>query len=599
MALSQIQLTREFVQAVRDAVDIVDVAQGYTKLARAGRKWKGLCPLHKEKTPSFHVDPDLGFFKCFGCGEGGDAIKLHMLLSGDDFAAAMESLARRFAVPLPAPSARGGRREPDTERDPEEVLEAAAAWFRGRLAATPEARRYLERRKIPAEVAERYGLGFAPDGWRHLIGALHPKIPMADLLAVGLVARPEDGGEPYDRFRNRLIFPIRNASGRLVGFGGRTLGDDPAKYLNTAETGRFHKGNLLYGLDQAKRAIRDRRRAFLVEGYLDALAAVASGIEGAVASMGTALTAEQARLLARFADEAVLGYDGDTAGETACRRALPILLAAGLAVRRAPFPAEHDPDSFRIERGAPALRALVDEADDFVLVEIERRVPADLHRNPHGRGEAAKGVTELLGAVPDPIVRFGYAQIAAQRLGVPQSLLLPRLGLGRDALAGAIAKEPPAAAGRTPGYGRERQALRLLFQQAARGERADLGSTPPPPEAFLDPVLREFFRAFLGLYEERGEAPPVREIEQRVRGVADAAAAMADLLVESDDSPLLGDPGEALRDLRVRWAKERRNELSRLLSEAGRHADTARFDELLEEKKRLERELFPSAPHAG
>jgi DNA primase len=599
MALSNLQLTREFVQAVRDAADIVDVASAYTRLQRAGRKWKGLCPLHKEKTPSFHVDPDLGFFKCFGCGQGGDAIKLHMLLSGDDFAAAMESLARRFGVPMPAPAAARGSRHggpgEEAERDLEAVLEAAATWFRERLVAVPEARRYLERRQIPAALVERYGIGFAPEGWRNLIGALHPRIPLGDLLDVGLVARPEGGGEPYDRFRNRLIFPIRNASGRLVGFGGRALGDDPAKYLNTAETGRFHKGALLYGLDQAKRTMRERRRAFLVEGYVDALAAVAAGIEESVASMGTALTPEQAKLLARFADEVVLGYDGDPAGETACRRALPILLAAGLAVRRARLPDGHDPDSLRRERGEAALRAAVEEAEDLVLAEIDRLAPADIHRNPHGRAKAARATTDLLAAVPDPIVRFGYAQLAAQRLGVPQALLLSRLGLGRETLARAVQGEPA----RTPGHGRERQALRLLFQMLARGEKVTLPELPPPAEAFLDPILREFFRAFLGLYEERGGAPGVREIEERVEGVADAGAAMADLLVESDDSRQLGDPGEALRDLRFRWAKERRNELSRLIVEAGRRNDVARQEELLREKEQLRRELFPSAPNAG
>jgi len=599
MALSNLQLTREFVQAVRDAADIVDVAGGYTKLQRAGRKWKGLCPLHKEKTPSFHVDPDLGFFKCFGCGQGGDAIKLHMLLSGDDFAAAMESLARRFGVPLPAPSASRGARRAGAgeaeERDLEGVLEAAASWFRERLATVAEARRYLERRRIPAALAERYGLGFAPDGWRNLIGALHPGIAMGDLLDVGLVARPEGGGEPYDRFRNRLIFPIRNASGRLVGFGGRALGEDPAKYLNTAETARFHKGSLLYGLDQAKRTMRDRRRAFLVEGYVDALAAVAAGVEETVASMGTALTGEQAKLVARFADEVVLGYDGDAAGETACRRALPILLGAGLAVRRARLPDGHDPDSLRLERGEAALRAAVDEAEDFVLAEIDRLAPADIHRNPHGRAKAARATTDLLAAVPDPIVRFGYAQMAAQRLGVPQALLLGRLGLGREALAAAVVGEAP----RTPGYGRERQALRLLFQRLARGEAVALPDPPPPAEAFMDPTLREFFRAFLGLYDERDGGAGVREIEERVRGVEDAGAVLADLLVESDDTREPGDPGEALRDLRFRWAKQRRNELARLLAEAGRRNDAVRLEELLLEKKRLERELFPSAPNAG
>src|SRR6185436_1375312 len=174
------------------------------------------------------------------------------------------------------------------------VLGAAAGYFTAQLAKSGFARGYLEKRQMPPELVQRFGLGYAPDGWRGLLEALKAQVPVGDLLAAGLVANPDGGGEPYDRFRNRLMFPIRNASGRLVGFGGRTLGDDKAKYINTSETDRFHKGTLLYGLDQAKRAIRDEGRAVLVEGYFDVLGAVACGLEGSVAGMGTALTPEQA-----------------------------------------------------------------------------------------------------------------------------------------------------------------------------------------------------------------------------------------------------------------------------------------------------------------
>ncbi|MGH9362925.1 MAG: DNA primase, partial [Thermoanaerobaculia bacterium] len=352
--LGNVQLTPQLVQAVRDAADIVAVASEHTRLRKAGRRYQGLCPLHKEKTPSFSVDPVRGLFYCFGCGQGGDAIKLHMLLSGDDFPAAIESLALRHGIPLPTRSERDrGRRGGREEHDLEGALTRAAEFFAEQLTRHPLPQRYLERRQIPRELATRFGVGYAPDGWRNLVQALERRVPPADLEAAGLVAKNERG-ELYDRFRNRLMFPIHNAAGRLVGFGGRTLGEDKAKYLNTSETESFHKGLLLYGLHQAKRAIRETGRAYLVEGYFDVLGAVASGLEGAVAGMGTALTPEQARLLARYAEEVVVGYDGDRAGETAHLRALPLLLGERLAVRRARFPEGHDPDSLRLAAGEAA-----------------------------------------------------------------------------------------------------------------------------------------------------------------------------------------------------------------------------------------------------
>jgi DNA primase len=589
MAFSHLQLNPQFVQAVRDAIDIVDVASGYTKLARAGKKWKGLCPIHKEKTPSFHVDADLGFFKCFGCGAGGDAIKLHMLLTGDDFAAAMESLAQRYGVPLPARHAshRGARSKSAGEVDPGEVLESAATWFREQLVRSERSRRYLERRRLPAELVESYGLGYAPEGWRNLIGAFAGKYSIGDLLDVGLAGRPEGGGEPYDRFRNRLMFPIRNAAGRLVGFGGRTLGDDVAKYVNTAETERFRKSSLLYGLDRAKRAIRDARRALLVEGYFDVLGAVASGVEGAVASMGTSLTVEQAKLLARFADEVVIGYDGDEAGQTAARRALPILLAQGLSVRRARLPEGEDPDSLRLARGPEAVRAACDEADDLLVAEIERLAPADLHRNPHARSRAGKGITELIGVLPDALVRYGYARLAADRLGVPAQLVWQRVGVGRTSVAEAL--EPAAVGEATPGRRGEEEALRALLVAADRGLELPPLATLPPAAAFLDPDLRKFFAAFRSLYEA-GETPTVRAVLARASEVALADEKAAQLLLESEDSPV---PAleEALRNLRRRWQRSRLRELNREISEAERQGDRDRLAELLDDKHAINREL--------
>lgn len=603
MRLSNLQLNPQFVQAVRDAADVYEVASAHTKLQRAGRKWKGLCPLHKEKTPSFHVDPDLGFFKCFGCGEGGDAIKLHMLVTGDDFAAAMEALAQRFGVPLPAPTAAPSRRGGRTpaHQDPTELLELAAAWFRDQLAKSASARAYLDRRQIPAPLVERFGLGYAPDSWRSLIPALAGRADVGELLAVGLAGRPEGGGEPYDRFRNRLIFPIRNAAGRLVGFGGRTLGDDVAKYVNTAETEQFHKGSLLYGLDQARRAIRETRQVLLVEGYIDLLGVRAAGLEAVVASMGTALTPDQVQLLARYADEVVLAYDGDAAGETACRRALPLLLARGLAVRRVRLPEGEDPDSLRLSAGPEALRAAVEAAPDYVQAEIDRVVPADVHRNPQGRSRAGRELVELLGPIPDPILRYSYGRAAAERLGVPFHLLAPRLKLGAGVLRQSLARpaggQVPGEQGAAPTPGRrgEEEALRLLLLAADRGAPLPPADQLPPAEAFFDPDLRKFFAAFRTLYS-RGRVPGLRDVLAAVTDLAGAEGKAAQLLVESEDSPGAPPLGDALRAISRRWMRHRLRELQLLIVEAQRRGDAAGLEDLLAEKNAVSAGLHSPAP---
>lgn len=602
MSLSNLQLTPQFVQAVRDAIDIVEIAGAHTKLQRVGRKWKGLCPFHKEKTPSFQIDADQGLYYCFGCGKGGDAIKLHMELTGDDFPAAMEALAQRFAVPVPvAARARPGKSEP--ERDLEAALVAAGAWFAQRLAESPATQRYLAERQIPEALATACGLGFAPDGWRNLIGALQPKFPMADLLDAGLAVRPEGGGEPYDRFRNRLIVPIRNAAGRLVGFGGRTLGDDKAKYVNTAETERFHKGSLLFGLDKAKRALRDSGRALLVEGYFDQIAAVAAGIEGTVASMGTALTPEQAKLIARHAEEVVIGYDGDAAGEAAARRALPILLAEGLAVRRARFGAGQDPDSLRREKGDEALRAAVEGAEDLILLELDRIAPPEIHRNPHARSKAAKEAVELLTPVRDAVLKYSYGRIAADRLGVPAQLLLQRLGVGAKALSAGFAAPAPGGGASgdprpTPGQGAEEAMLRGLLWLADSNLPAPALDALPPETACEDPQLRNIYALCLALYAELGRLPGAADLRQRLTaegGVSDRASR---LLLESTDSVGEADPRVHIDALRKRWLDRRRLELNRDLRQAVASGDEPRSEEIRRELAAITRERYPSAPHA-
>jgi DNA primase len=597
MPLGNVNLTPQLVQAVRDAVDIVSIASDHTRLRKAGRRYQGLCPIHKEKTPSFSVDPVQGLFYCFGCGAGGDAIKLHMLTSGDDFPAAIETLATRYGIPLPSRAeARfaGGR----PERDIEGALTAAAELFRDQLRRSSFAREYLERRRIPPELIEKFGLGYAPDGYNNILPALHPRIPQADLEAAGLVGRSERG-DHYDRFRHRLMFPIHNPSGRLVGFGGRTLGDDKAKYVNTNETDRFHKGFLLYGLHLAKREIRETGRAVLCEGYFDVIGTVASGAEGAVAGMGTALTPEQAKLLSRYAEEVVVAYDGDEAGENAFRRALPLLLGEALGVRRARFPGTHDPDSLRLEEGEEAVRSAVEQAEDAVTAELDRAIPAGAARDPRLQAKAAAAVAELLRPIPDSILRFSYSRLAADRLGIPVEMLARRVG-GTSISRGDAAGPPPQAPPSSPGPRVVRSLEEQVLERLLREDEADQAppqETLPPPEVFFDSGCRNIFEVFRTLYAEAGRPPDFQKLKSRLGEDEGSVARLAKIMLEREVAPGRIGLLESLDKLADRWRRQRIKELQGEISEAQRKGDHALRDRLVDEKTRLSHSLHRGSRH--
>ncbi|MEM1202053.1 MAG: DNA primase [Acidobacteriota bacterium] len=578
MSFGRSKITPQVVQAVRDAVDVVDIASDLTTLKRQGRKYVGLCPFHKEKTPSFQVDPELGLYHCFGCGAGGDAIKMHMDSSGDDFPAAIEALAHRYAIPLPRDSGDGERRGPDLSS----ALDAAQEFFRHQLQRSDFARSYLERRRIPMELVKNYGLGYAPDGWEHLLLALRDRVSAENLTAAGLVAYSDRAGKLYDRFRHRLMFPIHNAAGRLVGFGGRTLGDDRAKYINTAETDAFHKSELLYGLNLAKRTIRDSRRAVLVEGYFDVIGAAACGIENAVAGMGTSLTAEQAKLLARYGEEAVLAFDGDEAGTKAARRALPLLLAAGLGVRRAPFPAGHDPDSLRLEAGPEVVAAHIENAADAVWMEVESLAPAGTSLDPQAQGQAAQAVQTLLSGVRNPIVKDAYARRAAEFLGVNGEVLLRR---------GGVSLFEQTHSRRTEVRTEEEKAVSLLLTP---GALIPAPEDLPKPEVFLDSDCRNIFAAFCALYREGDRAPESREIVAHLAEQPATLDRMARLLLEESIPEERDSLRETLEMLRSRWQKRRQAELLREIRQAEQSGDSIRLTQLLEEKKVLSRHVHPN-----
>src|SRR5512134_1732671 len=344
-----------FVEEVRRVADIVRVISEHVALKKMGTSWKGLCPFHQEKTPSFNVRQEPAVFHCFGCGEGGDVFKFLMLRERMSFPEAVEALARRFGVPVPE-----GRVEPGPDRKEREemlaLMEAAAQHFTRTFWAAPgtKAREYLLGRGFKKETLEKIRAGAARDAWDDLLGALRGRFSPQALLAAGLVLERQEKNGHYDRFRNRAVFPILSESGKVVAFGARSLDGTEPKYLNSPETVVYQKGRTLYGLSWAKEKTRQDGSIVLMEGYLDVARAIEAGVTEAVATCGTALTGSHARLVHRFAERVTLNFDQDEAGQKAARKSFDVLLEEGLRVSVVELPEGHDPDSFLKAAGGDA-----------------------------------------------------------------------------------------------------------------------------------------------------------------------------------------------------------------------------------------------------
>jgi DNA primase len=399
-----------FLDELRSRVGLVGVVQRRVKLQKAGREWKGCCPFHNEKTPSFYVNEDKQFYHCFGCGAHGDVIRFVVEQEGLRFPDAVRSLAAeaRLEVPEETPEARERERMQAGLHD---VMAEAARWFGAQLAGLSgaNARRYVGERGLSPETVERFGIGFAPDG-NKLKSAL--KAHGEDkLLECGLIGRAEDRDESYDRFRGRLMFPIRDPRGRVVGFGGRALGDGQPKYLNSPDTPLFDKGRLLYNLDQAGPVARKSARLFVVEGYLDVIALSQAGIAEAVAPLGTALTEQQLQLLWRIVPEPILCFDGDKAGLAAAgraaRRALP-LLRPGCSLRILTLPQGQDPDDIIRQHGPEHFLKLAEGAEplhEFLWRSVLESGDAS---TPERRAGLRQELRELANGIADTEIKALY-----------------------------------------------------------------------------------------------------------------------------------------------------------------------------------------------
>jgi DNA primase len=583
-------IPRATIDRIRQLADVVEVVGQTVQLKRTGNHFTGLCPFHQEKTPSFKVFPDSQNFHCFGCDEGGTVFDFVMRTEGLTFPEAVRLLARQVGVEVEGVGPEDTARERETDAV-HETLALAARYYASRINQDEgrRAREYFLGRGLSPATLESWQLGYAPDGWDGLLSALAKWRTPEDLIAAGLAIPSKKGGRPYDRFRDRVLFPIHDASGRVVGFGGRLLGEGEPKYLNTPETAVYHKSRVLYGLREARTPMRQEGTAVVVEGYMDVLALHQAGIGQAVATCGTSLTPDHARILKRYAEEVVLVFDGDTAGLKAALRAFETVLPTGLRVRAAILPGGKDPDDVVRAEGADAMRRMIAGADDLV---------AFFWRQSKGdpKPQAIDRLSRLVALSPEIIDRREYAARAADLFKFDEATFVSvaeKLARGRTTPAASAALhlrggEPEGfeadllrATVHDLAFWGEIEALldhpelRRTVEDRIRPDarrlltEAAAGSTPVPPAAMAerahDPALKGFLLRLAA--EEVPEPDRLRRLQR------DVGTRIPRLALEAERDRVRRALGEAVRSGDGdREAKlfERLEGVTRRLQELGR-----------------------------
>ena len=576
--MADFDLGPEVVARVREAVDAIEVVGEHVRLRRRGRKWEGLCPFHEERTPSFSVDPEKRLFYCFGCHRGGDIIGFVMQLEHLTFPEAVERLARRYGVQLPPASPDARRRQRERERG-YELLEEAQRFFEetlGSVGAVP-ARRELERRGFPASSWKEFGFGYAPDAWRELLEHLCRRHPEGTVVDSGLAIRPEGGRPPYDRFRNRLMFPIRSSEGRLIAFGGRILGDGDPKYLNSPETPLFQKRSTLFCLERARKAMASDGQAVIVEGYFDCLSLHRVGVTGAVATLGTALTSDHTRVLRRLLGEdgrVLLCFDADAAGRRAAAAAAKVLLEAGIETAVVGLPAGKDPDDVVREGGAAAFRVAMEAP--IPLLEF---LLADAPVRPSDRRRAGLKLAPLVCSAANPAVRRNLLYELAQLVDLPPEQVEEHGAARADPQRPQSVQTHPAITG-------ERALAYILVAGAPQWRKRAIAEVQA--ELLEDARVRRL----LQVVSEVGAEATSLELTNRLVSVpedADLTSLVAEL-VSSDLPPLTDAAIEAqLRVLRQQHAREAARRLGPLIEEAERRGDDEELARLQATKARLRR----------
>ncbi len=590
----------DLVNQVRDSNDILSVVSEFVQLKKVGGRYVGLCPFHAERTPSFTVSPDKQLFYCFGCHVGGNVFTFIMKLEGLTFPEAVRRLGERAGIDVSENPETPLEREARERRERAYRLNELAMKYYIKVlqksAAAAPAREYLARRGVGQKAQDLFGIGYAPPGWSALVNAMsRGGAPPHLLVEAGLAAVHTRGSDRryYDRFRNRVIFPIVNVYGRVVGFGGRALDDSTPKYLNSPESPVFNKRTNVYGLNLAAEYIRSSRTAVLVEGYMDVVAAHQAGVCNVVATLGTALTREQARLISRYAQQVVMCYDADSAGSAATERGVDTISGIGADVRVAMMPEGHDPDSLVRHSGGEALENAIRQAVPYARYRVEQILQATDMSSLDSRLLAAQAVVAVVAGIAGEVERSEYVRELAGRLGVDPSALaldVRRAAAGRsDSGVRPVPARPEAfAAPSDPVWGSkaylevERALIRLAAVSSANRARiaSEMG-----PDGFRVEANRELFEMMhRGDSEERSAsyAELIDECPEKYRDYATQVFSAGEAFDTETD--ILEDTLKAWQHLGM---QHRLGEIGPEVQKAEEAGDHERVRTLLDEQQRL------------
>lgn len=582
-----------FVERVSENTDIVRIVQSYVPLKRRGNRYWGCCPFHHEKTASFSVVPDKGFFYCFGCHAGGNAFKFISLIENISYFDAIKLQAEKLGIPLPerkrSPQEIARERE---IQDLRKVNELARDFFHNCLTMTRMGERgkaYFAGRGIRQETIEEFQLGYAPPAWDKLSTAfLKRGIKQEFLLASGLSAERKQGSGLYDRFRGRVIIPIADERGRVVGFGGRVLDDSTPKYLNTPETVLFNKRKLLFGLDRSHRAIQQEGRAIVVEGYMDAISVFDAGVHNVVASLGTSFTPEHAKKLLHYAPEICFCYDSDEAGQKATIRALTIVRDTGARVRVIVVPDGKDPDEFIRKHGADAFRELVRQALPLVEYRLRYVLSHTNYDTLDGKVKALHEMMPLLAGIHESAVRSEYERKLAQALMLDEGIVREELRHYRPEAEEAPARQPirqaiakPDTALRKAG----RLVIRMAWQDAAIIAHLE---TIVPLAGIRDPVQREILTF---LKESAEEGRPVDDMSAASLSDEAAAELSRSLVEDLGGRDETGAYDDSLRVLRKAYLNALYTEHSRKANEYAQNGQHEACLQELNEVNKIKHEM--------
>jgi DNA primase len=571
-----------FIQDLRSQADIVRVVEERVPLKKAGVNYRGLCPFHSEKTPSFSVHPEKGIFHCFGCGVGGDVFKFVELYDKVSFPEAVRTLAQRVGMSVPEPDE--AKRDAAAEAERETLLkihEVAAQYFREALAspAGARARKQLSDRDVTVEMAERLGLGYAPPAREGLKSRLlNQGFPPRAMVRSGLVVE-RDSGETVDRFRNRLMVPICRDTGSVIAFGGRAMeADQQPKYLNSPETPIYSKGRILYGLHLTKAAIRRLGYAVLVEGYFDFAQALQGGMAPVVASCGTALTAAQAQLLHRHATKVVLSFDPDAAGQGAAARSCELLVAEGFQVNVAVLPAGQDPDTFVRRQGGPAYVEKLRTSRPYLEYLLDRTAEEHDFRNDDSRREFLGKMLAVAARIPDAASRDQFADRLAHKAQITEEVVRAEI---RKA---AVARRTTVTARELPTTGTLKPAEKGLIWAFMRQPAVGAAAVADLEDSDLDGLRG---RAILELARSLGDWPEETLPAALLERLNEAEAGLVTAVAAETRPP--GPAAECVRALRrLRYERERaavQREIARLQEQG--QAQASEIDALWQRKKEL------------